>query len=77
MYINEDFSGTLHPPVLVTSEGDKLDLSAALPSGPLSLGEEYELENLGVDGDSEWAVLYFTVVQDGKKYSQMEEIEIW
>lgn len=77
MYINEDFSGTLYPPVLVTSEGDKLDLSAALPSGPLSLGEEYELENLGVDGDSEWAVLYFTVVQDGKKYSQMEEIEIW
>jgi len=78
MALSEKFTGgTLHPPTLVTSEGDKIYLGNVI-SGPLSLGEEYEIDNLDVDESSDWAVLYFTVKNDdGESWSQMEEIEVW
>ena len=78
MALSEKFEGgELHPPTLVTSQGDKIYLGSVI-SGPLALGEKYEIDGLDVDSDADWAVLYFTVKNDdGESWSQMEEIEVW
>lgn len=77
LWINEDFEGgDLYAEMLETSAGDKIYLGT-LVGGALALGESYEVEDLGVDPNTEWAVLSFTVVDGSDKYSIEEEIEVW